>query len=145
MTEIMKRKSLTLALVLAMTGAVMFTSCIGSFRLTRNVYDWNQTVGDKFVNELVFLMFTIVPVYEVAVLIDVIVLNSIEFWSGENPMAEGDTRAIDTENGRFLVHRTADGYRLTDQQRGTTTTLCFDEASGLVAQRNAPPFPKEHF
>jgi YD repeat-containing protein len=125
----MKRKSLTLAMVLMMTGAVLFTSCIGSFRLTRSVYDWNQTVGDKFVNELVFLMFSIVPVYEVAVFIDVIVLNSIEFWSGENPMdASNEVKAIDTENGRFLVRRTADGYELTNERQGTTTALRFDEA-----------------
>jgi hypothetical protein len=124
----MKRKGLTLAMVLMMTGTVLFSSCIGSFRLTRSVYDWNQTVGDKFVNELVFLMFSL-GVYEVAVVIDAVILNSIEFWSGENPMdASNEVKAIETENGRFLVRRTADGYDLTNERQGVTTALHFDEA-----------------
>ena len=37
----------------------------------------------KFVNELVFFAFWILPVYEVSGLADLLVLNSIEFWSGK--------------------------------------------------------------
>lgn len=125
----MKRKSLTLALVVLMSATVMFSSCIGSFRLTQSVHGWNQTVGDKFVNELVFLVFCIVPVYEVSLFIDYVILNSIEFWSGENPMSAGEPRVIDTENGRYLVTQTPDGYELTNEQEGVTTALRFDEAS----------------
>lgn len=115
-------------MTLMMSGVLLFSSCIGSFRLTRNVYEWNQSVGDKFVNELVFLVFSIVPVYEVAVFIDAVVLNSIEFWSGKNPMASNEVRSIETENGRFLVKRTNDGYELTNVEQQTTAALHFDEA-----------------
>jgi len=125
----MKRKSLTLALTVLMSATVLFSSCIGSFRLTQSVHNWNQTVGDKFVNELVFLMFCIVPVYEVSLFIDTVVLNSIEFWSGENPMSAGETRVIDTEAGRYSVTQTADGYQLTNEQEGVTTALRFDETT----------------
>ena len=70
-----------------LSGSVLFSSCIGSFGLWNSLKDWNQGVSNKFVNELIFLAFHIVPVYEIAYLADALVLNSIEFWSGSNPTA----------------------------------------------------------
>jgi hypothetical protein len=74
-----------------LTGAFLFTStlqsCIGSFNLTKKVYEFNKGVGDKWIQELVFLLFVILPVYEVALLIDGVILNLIEFWTGSNPMS----------------------------------------------------------
>ena len=76
--------------------------------------DWNQGLGNKFVNEIVFLAFHVVPVYEVAYLADVLVLNSIEFWSGSNPVAEvGSIKTVKGENGEYLVRTNADGYTIT--------------------------------
>ncbi|MFH0989640.1 MAG: DUF3332 family protein [bacterium] len=57
----------------------------GSFTLTKKVYKWNGSIGDKWINELVFLVFLAVPVYEIAGTIDVLILHTIEFWSGKNP------------------------------------------------------------
>jgi hypothetical protein len=72
------------AACLILSGSIICSSCIGSFGLWSSLKDWNNNIGNKFVNEIVFLAFHIVPVYEVAYLADVIVLNSIEFWSGSN-------------------------------------------------------------
>ena len=83
----MKKKIFTAAMALVLAGSMTFTSCIGSFALSNKVLAWNQQVGSKFVNELVFFAFWIVPVYEITTLADVLVLNSIEFWSGSNPVA----------------------------------------------------------
>ena len=92
----MKKKTLSVALVMALVGSMTLSSCIGSFSLTKKVHEWNQNLGNKFVNELVFIAFCIVPVYEVAAFIDAIVINSIEFWSGSNPVAQGK-KVIDGE------------------------------------------------
>ena len=86
----MKKKYLSVALVMALTGSMMMSSCIGSFSLTNKLMDWNNQIGSKFVNELVFIAFWIVPVYEISALADVLVINSIEFWSGENPVDNKD-------------------------------------------------------
>ena len=75
----MKKKTLSVALIMALAGSMMLSSCIGNFSLTKKVFEWNQNVGDKFVNELVFIAFCIVPVYEIAAFIDAVVINSIEF------------------------------------------------------------------
>lgn len=83
------------ALLLAFVGLVG-TSCIGSFSLTSGIADWNRKVSEeKWVNELVFLGLVIIPVYGFAILVDAILLNSIEFWSGSNPV-ENSSKQVGT-------------------------------------------------
>ena len=97
----------------ALSGSLMFSSCIGSFGLWNGLKGWNEGIGNKFVNEVVFLAFHIVPVYEVAYLADILVLNSIEFWSGSNPVAEvGTEKVVKGEKGEYLVRTNADGYTI---------------------------------
>lgn len=78
------RKSL-LALLLTVTlGA---TSCIGSNNAFNGLNSWNSRVTEnKFVNELIFFGMWWVPVYEFALLGDVLIFNTIEWWSGSNPI-----------------------------------------------------------
>lgn len=60
------KRSKTLVVCAMLGGSIMFSSCIGSFGLWNNLKDWNQGVSNKFVNELIFVAFHIVPVYEIA-------------------------------------------------------------------------------
>ena len=97
-----------------LSGSLLCTSCIGSFGLWNNLKDWNQSIGNKFVNEVVFLAFHLIPVYEVAYIADVIVLNSVEFWSGSNPLADvGKVKTVKGENGEYMVRTNEDGYTIT--------------------------------
>ena len=82
----MKKFYLSVALVLALGGSMLFSSCIGQFALTNQVLSWNKQIGSKFVNELVFFAFWVLPVYEVTTVADLLIINSIEFWSGTNPL-----------------------------------------------------------
>lgn len=121
----MKRKYFTVAAVLLCAGSLMFSSCIGSFALTNKLLSWNKQVGSKFVNELVFVAFWILPVYEVSGLADILVINSIEFWSGSNPVAQGRT-VIDGQDGRYLVDCDGKGYTITSENDGSKVRLDFD-------------------
>lgn len=120
-----KIKISVLALTLA-GGSLLFNSCIGSFSLTNSVLSWNNEVGHKFVNELVFVAFWILPVYEVTSIADLLILNSIEFWSGSNPLS-ASTKVIDTEQGRYLVACDGKGYTVTHEATGRGIRLDFDE------------------
>jgi Domain of unknown function (DUF3332) len=122
----MRKVYYTVAVVLAVGASLLFNSCIGSFALTNNVLTWNKQVGSKFVNELVFFAFWVLPVYEVTALADVVVLNSIEFWSGTNPIT-ASTKIIDTDSGRYLVKCDGKGYTITCQATGEETRLNFCE------------------
>lgn len=122
----MKKNQITVAVALALSVSLLGTSCIGRFQLTNKLLSWNNQVGNKFVNELVFFAFWILPVYEVSALADLLVLNSIEFWSGSNPVAKG-TKMIDGKDGRYLVECDGKGYTITSQNDGTSVRLDFDE------------------
>lgn len=108
----MKKKSLTLLVATTLCGSVLFSSCIGSFGLTSKLLSWNSSIDSKFVNELVFIAFWIVPVYEVAALADILVTNSIEFWTGESPVADGTVKTVKTNNGIYTVETKTDGYHI---------------------------------
>lgn len=117
-------KKIILSAAIAALLCSSMTSCMGSFALTRNLYSWNSQMSNKFVNELVFIAFWIVPVYEVCSLADLLVINSIEFWSGDNPMT-ASTKSIDTEQGRYLVKCDGKGYDVTLESTGESFRLDF--------------------
>ena len=62
------------------------TGCTGSFNLTKKVYNMHRSQSDKWADEIGFLVCVLVPVYGVATFADAIVFNSIEFWTGKNPI-----------------------------------------------------------
>ena len=113
--------------VMMVAFSIMFSSCIGSFQLTSKLKNFNDGIGSKWVNELVFVAFCIVPVYELSALADVLVLNSIEFWSGKKALADaGETKIIKNSKGQDIEVKTLEnGYALND---GTNTmNIVFDE------------------
>jgi len=64
------------------------TGCFGSFGATTALWKFNKGVSDnKWLQWLVFLGLSILPVYALFVLGDVIVINTIEFYTGKNPIA----------------------------------------------------------
>ena len=121
----MKKYQIAVGAIMLAGASMTFTSCIGSFTLTKRVLAWNNQVSNKFINELVFFAFWILPVYEVTSLADLIVLNSIEFWSGNNPM-EASVKAIDTDHGRYLIKCDGKGYDITCQATGEKFRLDFE-------------------
>ena len=122
------KKSKTFLVCAMLSGSVLFSSCIGSFGLWNSLKDWNQGVSNKFVNELIFLAFHIVPVYEIAYLADALVLNSIEFWSGSNPMANvGDVKKVKGENGNYMVKTLENGYSITKEGETASMDLIYNK------------------
>lgn len=78
-----------LAVVLLLCLLLLGTGCIGTFELTNSVYDWNQRVSDsRWAREGVFLVLVILPVYGLTLLADALIFNSIEFWTGDNMLAD---------------------------------------------------------
>ena len=122
----MKKNKMTLVCAV-LAGSLLFTSCIGSFKMWNGLKDWNQGVGDKFVNELVFIALHIVPVYEIAYLADLVVLNTIEFWSGSNPMASNEVKEIKGENGEYLVKTNNNGYTITNKDDNQSMYLVYNQ------------------
>ena len=67
-------------------------------------------------------------------LADLLVLNSIEFWSGNNPM-EASVKMIDTEQGRYIIDCDGKGYTVSCPN-GDSMRLDFDVDSQTWALTN---------
>ena len=99
----MKKGKLTLVAAI-LSGSLLFSSCVGSFGLFNRLSSWNQGVGTKFVNELVFLAFNIVPVYGVAYLADAL-----------------------GENGNYMVKTLENGYSITKEGETASMDLIYNK------------------
>jgi len=110
------RPSRLLAALFATFLSLHVSGCFGSFALTRKIYQLNQDVSvNKFVQWLVFLAFVIIPVYGVGAFVDAIVFNSLEFWTGDNPLASAGT----AEEGTRVVRLSpTDTLRLSRDESG---------------------------
>lgn len=122
----MKKKHLIIATVVALSASMMMQSCIGSFALFNKVKNWNDHVGDKFVNEIVFVAMWILPVYELCFAADLFILNSIEFWSGNNPAGVAQAQVIDGKDAQYLVARNENGYVITNMKTKQETRFNFN-------------------
>ncbi|MBD5415332.1 MAG: DUF3332 domain-containing protein [Bacteroides sp.] len=121
----MRKASIRVAVILTIAASLGLSSCIGSFALTNRLMNWNKTIGNKFFNELVFIAFWVLPVYEVSAMADILVINSIEFWSGSNPMACSTKRIEGTDGQRYLVKCDGKGYDIV-AENGPTIRLDFN-------------------
>ncbi len=125
----MEKKGVKMLVSGALVASILFSSCIGSFNLSNKLLDWNKSIDSKFVNELVFLAFCIVPVYGISLLADALVLNSIEFWTGENPVADvGSIKTVNGKDGVYTVETKKDGYHIQKKGEKNEMDLVFDQA-----------------
>ncbi|MFO0707133.1 MAG: DUF3332 family protein [Nitrospira sp.] len=144
------KKSITSAVL----ASVMLTStaCYGPFNLTRNVYHWNSgikgsgEVNDKWMKEFVFFGMIVVPVYMFSALLDAFIFNSIQFWSGDNPVKvthDDQGRIREVQLGKVTAMVTwADDARSARVQyvrdgRVVNETIIYDEGARLTLQERS--------
>ena len=97
-----------IALVLVAAVGALSAGCFGKFQLTRKVYDVNKSIDDKYVRSAATWVL-IIP-YAVTGLLDFLVFNVIEFWTGENPVASTPvTKVYTLGNGRTVLTLSRDG------------------------------------
>ena len=120
------------AMMMVGVASVTFTGCFGSFELARKVHKWNSEVSDaKFVNELVFLGLWILPVYEFAVLGDLLIFNTIEFWEGTDPLAmepgETATETVEYAGTTYTVEKSLNHVAITNEATAMTSEFQYFE------------------
>ena len=129
-----------IALVLVAAVGALSAGCFGKFQLTRKVYDMNQSIDEKYVRSAATWVFVIVQVYTVAALLDLIVFNVIEFWSGENPVASAPvTKVYAQGSGKTVMTLSRDGSATVavieryESERLISTLRVRDDGRGKVA------------
>ena len=112
----MKKISLKVAVCL-LVGNFLFSSClVGSWGLFNKYANWQTHMTDsKFVNAVVGLVLGAIC-YPVTTLVDALVLNTVEFWSGSNPVHAsniGKTQQVMGQDGRYYAVTTLkNGYEV---------------------------------
>lgn len=104
-------KRLLTSLLLACFLLTSTTGCIGRMATNGLVMKFNLSVTEnKWGRAGVFLILMIIPVYSIASLIDLIVMNSIEFHTGTNPISgqdrlarAGETKYVRGEDGSEAI------------------------------------------
>lgn len=114
----------------AVAAGILTAGCTGPFALTKKLHTWQTSFDEKWVDEVAFLGCIILPVYGLATLGDAIIFNSVEFWTGENPM---DTVSIDQDGTSAKVAYLEDGSVKIETENGRTLLLTKTE-SGVVAK-----------
>lgn len=118
----------------------VLTGCFGSFNLTRKVYQFNKAQGDKWVQEIVFIVLVVVPVYGLSTLADAVVFNSVEFWTGRNPVAANGVKPVMIAQGQsgaasLLFDGPQEKISLQIEQGQSSKELIFAAGeAGVVAQ-----------
>ena len=83
----MRTRFIALTMALAMVAS-MSTACIGKFALVGKVRKFNLDFNPgRWERELLFFAFYVIPVYPFSGTIDLLIINSIEFWTGTNPLS----------------------------------------------------------
>jgi len=126
----MKKISFSVATLL-LAGSLLCSSCIGSFALFNKYEKWQCNMTDnKFVNAIVgFILQPIVG--GVCLFVDAVVLNTIEFWTGSNPLASGDSyHETDAQGNSIAAVKNADGTMSVE------VTAANGEKANLTLQRD---------
>jgi hypothetical protein len=141
----MLKKSLAVALMSA-SLMTMTTGCIGRMAMSGKVLEWNLRVAEeKWPRELVFFLLYVIPVYPFTGALDLLIFNSIEFWTGTNPIngeprlaKAGDRHEEIAEDGSKTVSVVReDGsldMTLTDRDGKTQFVNLTREPEGIVVR-----------
>ncbi len=106
-----------LAICTLLSVSVLFSSCLGSFSAFNGLRDWNDGLTDsKFLDNLIFWVLNIIPVYGLFFIGDVLIFNVIEFWSGSNPLAMNDddreTQIVEKDGSTFEMTATKNRFQI---------------------------------
>ena len=129
-------------------SVLVLSGCHGSYGLTKKLLRWNGTLGNKWLNSCVHFLMWVVPVYPISIgLVDWLVLNTVEFWTGSNPLAADDSyyqkdeqgnsvAAVKNEDGSLSVQYTTSKGETTNLtlQRDENVVRALDAEGNLVAQ-----------
>lgn len=137
-------------IAISLAAAIALCGCYGSFALTKKLHDWNGTLGNKWINSCVHFVLWVIPVYGICIWVDYLVLNTIEFWTGSNPVASNTYYEKDAQGNQVAAVKNADGtlsMQLIDAQghkadltlqRDADVIRALDNQGRVVAQYSVP-------
>lgn len=113
------------------------TGCTGSFNLTKKVYNWHHSNPDKWLDEGGFLVCILLPIYGISTFADAIVFNSIEFWTGENPVtASAETKTKQVKQGAAEATISLNEQKQLTIASNQAPTVTIEKSDNMVLAKN---------
>ena len=135
-------------ITLLCAGMIVLSGCYGKYACFNKLLAWNGTLGNKWLNSIVHFAMNVIPVYGIAMFVDMLVLNTVEFWTGSNPLAAGDSYyEKDAQGNEILAVKKTDGSMTVEMttaagekatmtlQRDENVIRALDAEGNVVAQR----------
>ena len=135
-------------ITLLCAGMIVLSGCYGKYACFNKLLAWNGTLGNKWLNSIVHFAMNVIPVYGIAMFVDMLVLNTVEFWTGSNPLAAGDSYyEKDAQGNEILAVKNTDGSMTVEMttaagekatmtlQRDENVIRALDAEGNVVAQR----------
>ena len=127
-------------------GMIVLSGCYGSYGSTKWLHGAIGKISNKWAKSLVHFLAT--PAYGLCFFfVDFLFVNTIEFWTGSNPFAAGDSyyekdaqgnsvAAVKNEDGSLSVQYTTSKGETTNLtlQRDENVVRALDAEGNLVAQ-----------
>ncbi|GHV87182.1 hypothetical protein AGMMS50255_4780 [Spirochaetia bacterium] len=100
----MNIKKRILGMVLGVFIAGMsFNGCAGQYALFNKAHPFIGNLGGKWIGAIVNWIIGMPIVYPICIFADVFIFNVIEFWTGSNVVASGNSFEQIDENGNHLA------------------------------------------
>ena len=138
-----KMRSVAAGLFIAIMLSVSLGGCYGNFVLYHKIYKWNGTQGDKWQRSVIHAAMWIIPVYGFSLFVDLVALNTVEFWTGTNPLAMNEGEKVEQvitmgdEKYRVIASRDRwDVEVLSGKQAGMKRSLVFADDAWYVEGEN---------
>lgn len=80
-------------LVMALAVVFCLTGCLGPNHAVGHLYQWNDSFESKWAKESIFVVTF--PAYILFAVGDALIFNSMQWWSGENPISRPGKQGID--------------------------------------------------
>ena len=116
----------------------MFQKVLQIAGIKNFTHNWQTSFENRWVDEVAFLGCVILPVYGLSMLGDAIIFNSVEFWTGDNPMdtvkLEGDGKTVEMALQEDGSIRILEGQQLLTLER-TDMGVTARDAGGNVMYR----------
>ena len=123
----MKKQFYLVAALLLIGAAPTLTSCyVGSFGCLNKMLEWNENMTDnRYISALIAVLVGPIEVM-VGGFLDIVVFNTMEFWTGSNPMAA--TQIVQGQDGLLyaIAPNSEGGYIVTCQQTSAQVEYLFD-------------------
>ena len=90
-------------ITLLCAGMIVLSGCYGKYACFNKLLAWNGTLGNKWLNSIVHFAMNVIPVYGIAIFVDWLVLNTVEFWTGSNPLAAGEKATMTLQRDENVI------------------------------------------